>query len=181
VAVNCRFEEATMQSFVAPRVLAFSLVVALAGCGGGDGASDSAPAASSSSTADADGALDPCALVTKTEADEALAAASTEERPGEANYPPTLVTCRYTAPRGAGLAVMTVMVRTGYSDAEAKVGFQGTREVGSAEAVAGLGDDAFWLGDQLYVLVGRRSLTVAGDLDRATAERLARQAVDRMK
>jgi hypothetical protein len=169
-----------MQSYIAPRVLGFSLAIALAGCGG-DGSSDSAPSTSSSATADAGSAIDPCALVTKAEADEALAAASTEERPGEANHPPVLVTCRYTAPRGAGLAVMTVMVRTGYSDAEAKTGFQGTREVGPTEAVSDLGDEAFWLGDQLYVLAGRRSLTVAGDIDRATAERLARQAVDRMR
>jgi hypothetical protein len=73
------------------------------------------------------------------------------------------------------------MVRTGFSDAEAKTGFQGTRDVGPTEAVSGLGDDAFWLGDQLYVLSGRRSLTLAGDVDKTTAQRLAQQAVDRMK
>jgi hypothetical protein len=106
-----------MQAFIAPRVLGLGIIAALAGCGG-DGASDSVPSTSSAAAdagaPDAGAAIDPCALVTKAEVDEALGATSTEERPSEANYPPTLVTCRYTAPRGAGVAVMTVMVRTGW-------------------------------------------------------------------
>ena len=76
---------------------------------------------------------------------------------------------------------MSLIVRHGYSDAEAQSGFQATREVmPGADSVAGLGDDAFWLADQLNVLVGRRQLTLAGDFDKATAERLARTAVSRL-
>jgi hypothetical protein len=161
------------------RTLGLAIVVA-AGCGGdrpGDSTSTTPPAGSAGS----DAALDPCTLVTRAEADQALGAASTPERPGEANIPPRLLTCRYTAPRGQGLAVMTVMVRAGYSDAEAKTTFQGMREVGPTQPVAGLGDDAFWLADQLWILKGTRSISVSGDLDHATGEALARKALERLK
>jgi hypothetical protein len=159
--------------------LAIVSAVAMPGCGGDrpTGSASSAPAAQS---ADATRAVDPCTLVTNAEATQALGAEARQDRPSEANIPPRLLTCRYTAPRGEGLAVMSVMVRTGYSDAEAKSSFQGTREVGQTEAVSGLGDDAFWLMDQLYVLKGTRSVTVAGDIERAAAEELARKALDRL-
>jgi hypothetical protein len=150
----------------------------VAGCGNGDAGSGTASGPGQS--ADSQAAIDPCALVTQAEADKALGGGAKQERPGEANIPPNLVTCRYMAPRGEGLAVMTVMVRTGYSENEARSGFQGTRELGETETVTGLGDEAFWLADQLYVLKGVRSLTLAGDVERTTAEELARTAVNRL-
>jgi hypothetical protein len=156
---------------------ALAMTVA-AGCGSEDAGREAA--SSSGQPAGSKAAIDPCALVTQGEADTALGGSARQERPGEANIPPNLVTCRYTAPRGEGLAVMTVMVRTGYSENEAKSGFQSTRELGDSETVSGIGDEAFWLADQLYVLKGVRSLTLAGDVDRTTAEDLARSAVNRL-
>jgi hypothetical protein len=160
---------------------ALAIASALTGGCGGDRAADSGtstpPDGSSSSAA----TIDPCALVTKAEADQALGAEATQERPSEANIPPRLVTCRYTAPRGQALAVMTVMVRIGYSDSEARTGFQGTRQLGNTEPVAGLGDDAFWLMNQLYVLKGTRQLTISGDVSKEQVQQLARQAVARLQ
>jgi hypothetical protein len=136
-------------------------------------------------SASSDGALaeavDPCTLVTAEEAAQVLGAPAQADRPLEANIPPRLATCRYTAARDPAFAVMTVMVRQGYSDSEAKTGFESTREqFGQAEAVDGLADQAFQLGDQLHVLSGVTHLTIAGDIERAAARSLARRALDRL-
>lgn len=154
------------------------VMIAATGCGNGEG--NSAGTSATGRSGNSQAAIDPCALVTQDEAEKALGAGAKQDRPGEANHPPNLVTCRYTAPRGEGLSVMTVMVRTGYSENEARSGFQGTRELGETESVSSLGDEAFWLADQLYVLKGIRSLTLAGDVDKTTAEDLARTALDRL-
>ena len=164
----------------APTLSALAIACALTGCGGAPPGESSDPAASSSAAA-APAAVDPCALVTKAEADQALGGDATQERPNEANPSPRLATCRYTAARGQGLAVLVVMVRTGYSDVEARTTFQGTRDLGGTQPVAGLGDEAFWLADQLYVLAGTRQLTISGEVSRAQGEALARQALARLR
>ena len=150
-----------------------SFALALLACG------DANESASSDGAA-AD-ATDPCTLVTVEEAAQALGAPAQADRPREANIPPRLATCRYTADRDPALAVMTVMVRQGYSDSEAKTGFESAREqFAQAEAVNGLGDQAFQLGDQLHVLSGVTHLTIAGDIERAAARSLAEQALGRL-
>jgi hypothetical protein len=125
------------------------------GCGGAaDDAADAESAAGGgSAAAGALTGIDPCSLVTQTEAGAALgAAAGAGERPTEANIPPRLVSCRYIAPRGEGLAVMTVMVRQGESDSESRIGFdQAKAQLPGAETVPGLGEDAFWFANQLNV------------------------------
>jgi hypothetical protein len=158
--------------------LAFGVTIAVAGCSGGR-SNDSTSSTPATATA-AKGELDPCALVTKAEADQALGADATADRPSEANIGAGLLTCRYTAPRAQGVAVMTVMVRTGSSEAEAKSGFQGVCAVGETESVPGLGDEAFWLINQLYVLKGARTLTITGDFDKVTAQELAKKGLDRL-
>jgi len=139
---------------VAPRVQAAGiagLALLLQACGGSEDASPNGTAAVN--------AIDPCTLVTA---------------------PPRLATCRYTAPRGAGLAVMTVMVRQGYSDTEARTGFEGTREVfGDAENID-LGDQAFFAAEQLHVLSGTTHLTISGDFGSAVATDLAERALGRL-
>lgn len=160
-------------------VLATASVFGLNACSG-DEPADSASSEEGKRYAVVTAVADPCALVTKAQADRALGAESTQDRPAEANIPPNLVTCRYTAPRGQGLAVMSVMVRTGYSESEARSGFQAIRDSGQTEPVSGLGDDAFWLADQLYVLKGTRSITVSGDVEKSTAQDLARNAIERL-
>jgi hypothetical protein len=153
------------------------------GCGGAaDDAADAAAAAGESAAAG--GALtdiDPCSLVTQAEAGAALgASAGAGERPTEANLPPRLATCRYIAPRGQGLAVMTVMVRQGERESESRIGFdQAKSQFPGAETVPGLGENAFWFGNQLNVLQGRVYLNITGDFDLATARQLAATALQR--
>jgi hypothetical protein len=141
--------------------------------------SDADESASSGEAAIA--AIDPCLLVTPAEAAQALGAPAEADRPREANIPPRLATCRYAADRDPALAVMTVMVRQGYSDSEAKTSFDLAREqFAQAEGVDGLGEQAFRLGDQLHVLSGTTHFTIAGDIDDAVARSLAEQALERL-
>jgi hypothetical protein len=149
------------------------------GCGGGesDTTTSSAPAGGGSSST----SIDPCTLVTKAEADEALGGDAKQDRPTEANIPPRMVACRYVAPRGEGVVVLTVIVRTGESAGEAKTGFDSIRSTMPSETVSGLGDDAFWMMDQLYVLRGTRQLSITGDITKEKGMELARRALDRLK
>ena len=162
---------------------ALALAVCLcAGCGGGSEESAQGDVASGQeSSASAGGDIDPCALVTAAEAETVLEGpVGAGERPKEANFPPRLVTCRYVAKRGDRVAVMTVMVRRGDTDSEARIGFtQSKEQFPGAEAVSGLGQDAFWIGNQLNVLQGRDYLNIGGDFDRATAQQLAATALRR--
>lgn len=103
------------------------------------------------------------------------------ERPSAANLPPRLVTCRYVAQRGPGVAVMSVMVRRGERDSESRIGFEQAREqFPEAQGVDGLGESAFWYGNQLNVLQGRVCLNITGDFDLATASALASTALERL-
>lgn len=126
--------------------------------------------------------IDPCSLVTDAEAGKALGVTvGPPERPSEANHPPALVTCRYVGPRGQGVAVMTVIVRQSDSPGTARAGFQSLRQqVQDTQAVDGVGDEAFFLGNQLNVLKGSTHLNITGDFDQATATGLARQAASRL-
>ena len=157
------------------RTGAAGLALLLQACGGGD---EAAPSSASGTAAVSE--IDACTLVTADEAAQALGAAAQAERPSAGNVPPRLATCRYTAPRGAGLAVMTVSVRQGYSDTEARSGFEGTRDVlGQVENVD-LGDQAFFAAEQLHVLRGSTHLTISGDFGSAVAADLAERALERL-
>jgi hypothetical protein len=131
--------------------------------------------------------IDPCALVTSTEAAEALGVANVNVgRPDEANIPLRLGTCLYTGEVGDGVAVLNVMVRHGYSLAESTVGFEGMRETyagaGGVVDVPGIGEQAYWIGDlsQLWVLQGILQLGVSGDISLDKARMLAGRAVERL-
>ncbi len=127
--------------------------------------------------------IDPCALVTKAEAEEALGGPVGKlERPPEANIPPRLTTCRYVAQRGRGVAVITVMVRMGYSGDESRLGFQSAKEqFAEAQAAPGIGDDAFWVGNQLNILQGNVYLIIGGDLELDKAKILGQRALARLR
>ena len=159
-------------------------LISLAACGGGGtGESPGQGAApADSAAAPPSSGIDPCALVTKAEAEEALGAPVGEaERPSEANIPPHLSSCRYTARRGAALAILTLMVRTGYGGSESKTGFESAKQqFPGAEAVAGIGEDAFFLGNQLNILQGNVYLTIGGDFDLETAKTLGQRALQRI-
>lgn len=167
------------------RSLVVGVACFLSACGG---ASD-APATNDSSAAGQTGAevasvgIDPCALVTSAEATDALGAAvGPAERPKEANYPPRMVTCRYVAPRGQGVAVMSVLIQQSDTASEARLGFQSAKEqFPGAAAVPGLGDDAFAMANQLNVLQGRIYLNITGDFDLATSRTLAQSALQRLR
>jgi hypothetical protein len=145
----------------------------LVACGSDDGAAKTA-----ATTADVP---DPCALVTDADAEQALGAPISEsDRPSEANSE-YMATCRYVAPRGEGVAVMTIMVH-GHENAHA--GFRTLREQPfEMEDVAGVGDEAFWMGDQLgtlYVLQGKVFFSIGGDLALGQAKSLAMNAISRL-
>ena len=166
-----------------------SLVVGLAcflwACGGSGGApaNDASSAAATPATRATSTDIDPCALVTSVEATQALGAAvGPAERPKEANHPPRMVTCRYVAPKGQGVAVMTVLVQRSDTAAQARQGFQSAKELfPGATVVPGLGDDAFAVANQLNVLNGAVYLNITGDFDLATSKTLAAQALQRLR
>jgi hypothetical protein len=144
----------------------------VAACGGNSTTGDSAGSA-----------IDPCSLITADEAGKALGVnVGAPERPPEANRPPALVTCRYAGSRDQGVAVMTVMVRQSDSAGTARAGFQSLqRQFQDIQAVDGVGDEAFFLGNQLNVLKGATHLNITGDFDQATAAALGRQAASRLR
>ena len=74
-----------------------------------------------------------------------------------------------------------MFVRRSDSDNEAQTGFQFARDqLPGAAPVAGLGDQAFALDNQLNVLRGRVYLNITGDVDLATARALAETALERL-
>ena len=172
-----------MTDYVAPVVgLALGVGLFFTACGGGEpAATGDAPAAAQAGQQSS--SVDPCALVTGAEASEALGAtAGPGERPKEANHPLRMVTCRYTAPRGQGVAVMTVLVQQSDTPSQARIGFQSAKEqFPGAEAVPGLGDEAFAMANQLNVLQGTRYLNITGDFDLPTARTLAQRALQRLR
>jgi hypothetical protein len=127
--------------------------------------------------------FDPCALVTSAEATQALGAAvGPAERPKEANFPPRMTTCRYVAPRGQGVAAMSVLVQQSDTADQARRGFQSAKEqFPGAAVVPGLGDDAFAMANQLNVLKGTVYLNITGDFDLATSKTLAQNALERLR
>jgi hypothetical protein len=91
--------------------------------------------------------------------------------------PPRLITCRYTGQRGQGVAVMTVMVRKGQDASESRIGFQSAKEqFADVQTVPGVGEDAFWIGNQLNVLQGDTYLIIGGDFELETAKSLGQTA-----
>jgi hypothetical protein len=77
------------------------------------------------------------------------------------------------------MSVLTITVRTGSSPSESKSGFESTKEMfEDAEAVPGIGDDAFWIGDQLNILKGNVYLIIGG-VPQDKAKTLAQKALGR--
>ena len=155
------------------------------GCGGSGGvpADDPSSAAAQAAPQGSSAGVDPCTLVTSAEATQALGAGvGPPERPKEANYPPRMATCRYVAPRGQGVAVMSVLVQLSDTADQARRGFQSAKEqFPGAAIVPGLGDDAFAVANQLNVLKGTAYLNITGDFDLTTSTRLAQSALTRLR
>ena len=124
--------------------------------------------------------IDPCAVVTDADVEQVLGVESSEsDRPTEANNE-YLATCRYVAPQGQGVKVITVMV----NGAEyGRVGFQTAKEqTFESQDVSGVGDEAFWIGDlnTLYVLQGDVHIAISGDVEVDQAKALALPALARL-
>ncbi len=65
---------------------------------------------------------------------------------------------------------------------QAQRGFQSAKEqFPGAEAVPGLGDDAFAIANQLNVLKGAVYLNITGDFDLPTSKILAQSALERLR
>jgi hypothetical protein len=156
----------------------------LTGCGGSEpsvGGGTERPSGQSKPAANA--GSDPCALVTPAEASEALGATVGEpERPAAGNIPPMLTSCNYIAPKGQGVAVLTLLVRRSGGAAEARSGFESTRTgMPETQDVPGVGEQAFWMAgaNQLHVLAGSTHLIIGGaELDKART--VAAAAVQRL-
>jgi len=165
------------------------LAATMAACGGGDAGDDSTagaeqaqPAAGSSS-----GTNDPCALVTAAEAEQVLAGRPDAERPSELNND-YVAACRYVAPRGESVVVLAVKV----SRQSGRVGFENAKrmeELGiQIQPVSGVGDEAFWVEDQLqprfgtlYVLRDTTYLDIGGDVQLEQVRPLALRALERLR
>ncbi|HEY5569580.1 MAG TPA: hypothetical protein VIM81_20325 [Gammaproteobacteria bacterium] len=124
--------------------------------------------------------IDPCAVVTAADVEQVLSVANSEaDRPSEANNE-YLATCRYVAPEGQGLKVITVMVT---SPEYGRAGFETAKEQPfESEDVTGVGDDAFWMSDlnTLHVLGGDVHISISGDVDLEQAKALAVPALGRL-
>jgi hypothetical protein len=160
----------------APRVHGATLALTqctlwlLAACGSDEGMAG---------TASAQEALpDPCALVTGADAEHVLGAPGKADRPKEANNQ-YVATCRYVAPRGEGVAVMTIMV---HGPEAGRAGFRSLKEQPfESEDVVGVGDEAFLMGETLYVLHEEVFFSIGGDLALEQAKALAMKAIDRLR
>lgn len=166
------------------RWLLVALLPFAAACGGGDDAADDQARAEQGPAGGTERAqMDPCALVTATDAEQVLGAPPETERPSEANNE-YLATCRYVAPRGESVAVLSVMV----SRQNGRYGFENARRMEEEgiriEPVSGVGDDAFWVGDPLhtlYVLADTMYVSIGGDVQLEQARPLALQSIERLR
>ena len=160
----------------------------LAACGGDAPGDDSVARAPEIRSAEASRAAnDPCALVTRAEAAQALGAEPGEERPSELNND-YMAGCRYVAPRGESVAVLAVKV----SRQNGPIGFENARrmeELGiEIQPVSGVGDAAFWVEDEilapsgtLYVLQDTTYLDIGGDVRLEQVRPLAMRALERLR
>jgi len=167
---------------------ALLLAAAAAACGGGDDSAGSDSSAEQAQpAAGTTAANDPCALVTAAEAEQVLAAPAEAERPPEANND-YMATCRYVAPRGESVVVLTVSV----SRQSGRVGFENAKRMGEGgiqiQPVSGLGDEAFWAVDviqpqfgTLFVLQDSTYLDIGGDVQLEQVRPLALRALERLR
>jgi hypothetical protein len=143
------------------------------------GPSKATPAAQSSSPATVE--IDPCALVTKAEAEAVLGAPSGEP---ETYFDSERASCRYET--SSGLDVVSVGVTIYESEEDAEDSFQFALDVNRYPEVGGIGDRAYQSPiNDITVLTGRYELSVdvtvkGGDADFPEARELAAKAVARL-
>lgn len=143
---------------------------------------ESTPGASAPATV----ALEACALVTREEAEAALGEPVAE---GEPALVGEIETCSYAPATGGSIGSVQVAYLTRGIDAAAFPGVLTEAAEADLEPIAGIGDAAFWDGDQVVVLIGEVAIsaiaippsdatTSAADRDASTE--LARIAAGRV-
>lgn len=130
--------------FLSLAVLSAAALFAFAACGGsgdGDKLNGGTPAASQSpeghAAAPTPVGIDPCTLVTVTEAAAALGASVSEPQRGDLS---PFVSCFY---RASDAAILSVTLITYHNEADARAGFQLAIDANSYRPLGDLGDDAY--------------------------------------
>ena len=183
-----------LRALAALLLLALSGLFLLAACGGdneestGTPSGTQAPAATGSPAAEetsapqaSGGEIDPCALVTKEEA-EAIVGESLDEP--VVTITELLASCLYSTPDFDSVSVDVLIYDR---EDDAKSGFQLAIDINDYPEVEGIGDQAYDsrpIGD-ITVLKGKYELSVdvsveGGDADFETAKDVAAKAVDRL-
>ncbi len=135
--------------------------------------------------------IDACALLTKSEIQTALGGPVAE--PEKTRETASISECRYTATNSPSRSVVVNVLQPDFTEqnvsspAAKLFSDEMTRAVrsGSAQHLAGIGDDAFWDGLKLHVLQGRTYFYVSSGSDEGpnapeTAQRLAQIIVLRL-
>ncbi len=136
----------------------------LAACGGG-GEEKTGATATAEPNETATGKIDPCALITKAEAEKVLGEAVSE--PKEETIGEVVKSCTYYA-AAVSTKYVSIVARTGISkedfeaEANATAGLMGGA---TPTAVSGVGDQAISVPPILWVLKGDVRLTVLTNLD----------------
>ena len=180
-------------------LLAVGIILLLAACNGGGGGEEStgdqtspteqetqapaeqetqAPAETEEPEEEvAGGDIDPCALVTKEEVEAAVGASVLEpQREDFAN----LFTCSYNDPDTPIVRTVSVNVIVAEREDQARDSYEMFKDLApDAEAVAGIGDEAFWdsvvkgLDVRLEVLKGKYDISIKIDLSPDGGDALA--------
>ena len=172
-------------------LLAVGIILLLAACNGGGGGEEStgdqttpteqetqAPAETEEPEEEvAGGDIDPCALVTKEEVETAVGASVLEpQREDFAN----LFTCSYNDPDTPIVRTVSVNVIVAEQEDQARDSYEMFKDLAAdAEAVAGIGDEAFWdsivkgLDVRLEVLKGKYDISIKIDLSPDGGDALA--------
>lgn len=167
-----------MRDLVGGTLLGLSASLLLAGCGD---AQDSSPASSDAGQTAAGEHVDPCTLLTASEAEQVLGAPPGGDGPSVTSNE-YISSCTYLTTREGRAVMLTV----GLSRQNGAVMFDNAKrmdEEGMAvEPVSGIGEDAVWVGDlqTLYVLKSGTNLAVGGSIDLDQAKTIAARAVERL-
>ena len=168
-------------------LLSVGIILLLAACNGGGGGEESTgdqttpteqeTQAPAETPKPAVGAIDPCALVTKEEVETAVGASVLEpQREDSAN----LFTCSYNDPDTPIVRTVSVNVIVAEHEDDARDLYEMFKDLApDAEAVAGIGDEAFWdsivkgLDVRLEVLKGKYDISIKIDLSPDGGDALA--------
>ena len=170
------------RSLAPQALLVLVLAALLAACGASAKAQTAQGSGGGASSVGAAGdSIDACALVTRTEAAALLGVPVGEAHPK--TVPGGVTTCSYLSSAPRDLRQVFVWANPRQTADGARKVFDNTKK-GAAEGVApreqaGLGDDAFWADNQLWVRKGKVVLAFSADSE-ANTQQLAAQVLSRL-